>query len=118
MSMEVDLTSVLKGVCPRTFPDVAAFSTPRPYVTYQGIGGKTLRYLDGTPADKRHTVVQINVWADSRAVALETIRAIEDAVCASSAFTARPVAEPISDFDEDTNRYGSRQDFSIYALRG
>lgn len=117
MSMETDLTAVLKGVCPRTFPDVAPFNTQRPYVTYQGIGGKPLRYLDGTAADKRHTVVQINVWADSRASALDTIRAIEDALCASSAFTARPEAESISDYDEDSERYGSRQDFSIYALR-
>lgn len=117
MSMETNLITVLKGVCPRSFPDVAPFDTQRPYVTYQSIGGKTLRFLDGAPADKRHTVVQINVWADTRASALATIRAIEDALCASPAFTARPEAESISDYDEDAARYGSRQDFSIYALR-
>lgn len=118
MSMEADLTSVLKGICLRTFPDVAPFSTPRPYITYQALpGAKSLRFLDGQAADKRHTLMQINVWADSRSSALQTIRAVEDALCASSAFTARPVAEAASDYDEDSERYGSRQDFSIYASR-
>ena len=52
--METDLTTLLLAICPRVFPDVAPLSTARPYITYQQIGGQSLRFVEGTAADKRH----------------------------------------------------------------
>lgn len=117
--MEADLVVVLKGLCVRTFPDVAPFATARPYITWQAIGGRAWRYTDNTAADKRHTVVQVNVWDDTRAGALTLARQIEEALCAATAFTATPEAEAVSDADTDIEpmRYGTRQDFSIVAAR-
>lgn len=117
MSMESDLTALLKGLCPRVYPDVAPISTVRPYVTYQAIGGRSLRWLNGQPADKRHTMVQINVWSDTRLGALQLVRSIEDALCGATVFNAQPDSEPVSEHEPDLDLYGSRQDFSIYSAR-
>ena len=115
--MEADLQSLLLGVCPRVFPDIADELPPRPYVTWTGIGGQTLRNLDNTTGDKRNSLTQINVWCDSRVEALTLIRQIEDAMCASTAFLAVPQGEPLSMFEEDDDLYGCLQRYSIWASR-
>lgn len=121
MTIEASLTTALRVLCPRVAPDVAELGTALPYVTYQGIGGRPLRWLDKTPADKRHTHMQINVWAASRAESLSLIRSIEDALCASTVFSAMPITEPRNVTEEATpdqvRLYGCIQDFDIYSLR-
>lgn len=115
--MEANLVSVLKTVCQRVFPDVAPYDTPTPYITFQHIGGTPWRYVDNAAADKRHTMLQVNTWAATRAEALTLCRQIEEALCAASAFTAQPDSEPIGDVDGDTDRRGCIQDFSVWAPR-
>lgn len=115
--MEANLVTALKTLCPRVFPDVAPYETQLPYVTFQHIGGTPWRYLDNAAADKRHTMVQINTWAATRAEALSLCRQIEEALCSSSAFTAQPDSEPIGDLDDDGDHRGCIQDFSIWAAR-
>lgn len=117
MAIEQQLFDTLKVLCPRTFPDFAPVSTVRPYITYQQIGGKSLRFLDNTAADKRHVEMQVNVWGNSRMETTALARQIEDALCASPLFVATPNSEPASDFDADIPVFGTRQDFSIYATR-
>lgn len=117
--MEALLTTVLQAQCPRVYPDFAPAGAELPHVTYQGIGGEALRWLNNTAADKRKTSVQISVWSTTRAGTLALIRAIEDALCAATTFTARPQAEPTSLVDQDLTDplYGSAQDFTIWAAR-
>jgi hypothetical protein len=115
--METDLQALLTALCARTYPDVAPLDTARPYVTWQGLGGQALRFLGNDAADKRHTLMQINVWADTRLAALTLIRQIEDAMCASASFTAKPEGEPLSLYEDEPPLYGSVQRFSIYATR-
>jgi hypothetical protein len=117
MSMESNLVTLLKTLCPRVFPDVAPYETATPYVTFQHIGGVPLRFVDNSATSLRNSMVQINTWAATRAEALTLSRAIEEALCASTAFTARPDSEPIGDMDDDTDRRGCIQDFSIWAPR-
>lgn len=115
--METDLLALLRTLCVRTFPDFAPLNTVMPYITFQHIGGRPLRWLDKSASDKRHTSMQINVWAKTRAQALLLARQIEDALCASSAFSARPESEPLGDAEPDFMRYGTVQEFSIIANR-
>jgi len=119
MSVEADVTSILKTLCPRVFPDVAPAGVARPYVTYSGIGGKPMRFLDNTAGDKRNTIMQVNVWSSTRLETMTLIRAIEDALCASSTLTAVPMDEPFSAYEDDAEPplYGANQDFSIYSTR-
>lgn len=116
MIMESDLFTLLKTLCPRVYPDVAPEGTARPYITWQGIGGVTARYIDGTAADKRNTLMQVNVWSGTRLEALTLIRAVEDALCAS-AFSVIPHGEPLSTYEPDVALYGCIQRFEIWCTR-
>lgn len=117
MSIEAQLTTALQALCPRVFPDFAPVATARPYVTYQFIGGKSIRFVDNTTGNKRNSRVQINAWCDTRLESLSLIRSIEDALCAATVFTATPEAEPVTDFDADIPVYGAIQDFLIHSTR-
>lgn len=117
MSLEAAIVTVLKTCCPRVRPDFAPFETERPYVIYQAIGGQAWRHVDNSPAGLRHTMLQVSVWATTRAEASGLIRQIEEAFCAATVFTARPSAEATSTAEEDLNLYGSQQDFDLYSPR-
>jgi len=49
--------------------------------------------------------------------ALTLIRQIEDALCVTGAFTAKPQGEPLSTMEPDTNLYGCIQRFEIWSTR-
>ena len=117
MSLETDLHTLLSGICPRVFPDVADEGATRPFVTWQGLTGYVLRDISNTPADKRNTIMQINVWANTRLEAVTMIRQIEDAMYQSSSFVAYPETEPLSSYDPDPPTYGSIQRFTIISSR-
>ena len=117
MSLESQLFTVLQGVCPRTFPDFAPASTTRPYVTYQQFGGQAVNFVDRLVPSKRNARIQVNVWANSRADAVTTMQAIEDAIRMSTAFQGEPDSAMHSDFDADMAVYAAIQDFNIWADR-
>jgi hypothetical protein len=117
MALEENLTALLRAICPRTFSDFAPLDTPRPYVTFQQIGGSTVDFIDKVVPSKENAVMQINAWADSRLDAKALIKQIEAALIAATEFQAAPVAAASSDFDPDMDRRCSRQDFSIWADR-
>jgi hypothetical protein len=117
MAIEEQVTACLKAVCVRTYPDVAPETVGKPYLVWQCLGGKPLRYLENTPADKRHTYLQVKSWALTRADATALIRQVEDALCASATFTATPEGEPLSDYESETKLYASIQRFSILSTR-
>lgn len=117
MSMESDLSALLKTICPRAFPVVAPLGTPAPFMAWQGFGGESLRFLDNTAPDKRNTYMQVSAYSTTKAEALALIRAVEDALCASPAFVCKPQGEPIDTYEEDTKLYGVIQRHSIWAAR-
>lgn len=117
MSMETSLAALLSGLCAHTYPDVAPEGASMPYITWQQLGGESMRYADNTPMDKRYPLVQVSVWTASRLSSLALIRQIEDALCATADFVAEPQGEPISMYESDTLRYGNIQRFDIWAAR-
>lgn len=117
MSMEADLVTLLKTVCPRVFPDVADIGTPPPFIAWQLLGGESLRALDNTAFDKRNSYVQVSVYATTRMGCMNLIRSAEEAMCASAAFTCRPMGEPLATYEPDTKLYGAIQRFSIWSAR-
>ena len=117
MSMETNLVTLLKTDCSRVYPDIAPEGTIKPLITWRAIGGDASRYTDGTATNKRNTNIQIDVWSTTRNEAITLIRQVEDAICGSALFAAQPIGEPVSDYEEDTNLYGSTQRFDIWADR-
>lgn len=117
MTMEADLNTLLKAICPRVFPDLAELGTPLPFVTWQGVGGESISFLDNTTGDKRNTLMQINAFSTTRMQALQIIRDVENAMRATPAFICKPMGEPVSTFEPDTKTYGAFQRFDIWSLR-
>ena len=117
MSLETDLIPLLQAICPRTFPDLAPSGAATPYLTYQHIGGESLRYADNTAMDKRYPLIQINAWSKTRLEALTLIRQVEDALCASASLQTTPQGESLSTYEADTQLYGSIQRFEIFGAR-
>lgn len=117
MSLESDLVTLLKTLCPRVFPDVAPTDTQRPYITWQQIGGDAPVYVEGATPNRRNAQVQINAWADTRAQANALSLQIEAALVAATGMQAQPQGALIAAHDEDTDLRGAQQDFSIWALR-
>lgn len=117
MTVEADLKTLLTLDCARVFPDFAPVGTVRPYVTYQQVGGEAINFVDNATPDLKHGEFQINVWADSRPTAAALMLAIEARMRGATAFTARPIGAPISDYDADVPVYGARQDFSVHSTR-
>lgn len=96
----------------RVFPDVAPANTPRPYMTYQSVGGANSTTLDGI-STTRNSRMQVNVWSADR----ETSTALMDQAMAAlcgDAIKGVPIGEPVSVHEEDTKLYGSRLDISIW----
>lgn len=118
MTLEADFTALLLPICPRITPDVAPYGTQTPYVVWEQIGGASLRFLDGTAADKRNADIQFTVWHTTRSAANALMRQVEEALCTNPAILqARPFGEPQAAFDDADELRGAVQSFSIWGQR-
>lgn len=117
MSIESDLVLLLRPICPRVFPDFAAVSTARPYITYQAIGGQVINTLANEVPNRRNVTMQINVWSDTRKESVAIAQQIEDAMRGATAFQAKPNAAPMTDYEADIPVYAAMQDFTIWGYR-
>lgn len=119
MTVETALFDLLKGlVTDQVYPDTAPTPLPaRPYITFQQIGGKSKRFLDGGIPSKRNVRMQLNWWCDTRLAASALGKQIEDALAAATTLTAEPLSEATSLHEEDLSLYGAQQDWSIWIDR-
>ena len=115
MTIEASIFSTLGGfVGGRLFPDVAPFDTPRPYMTYQQIGGQVISPFGKEIPGKKNGVFQINIWAETRTQASALARQVSDALLQAATFDVTAESEPIWSHEPDLNLYGTLQDFSIW----
>lgn len=117
MSLETSLYTVLSGVCPRVYPDMAPNGTAAPYVTWQQIGGASPFFTEGALPNKRNARIQINAWAKSRMEANSICMQIEQAIVGSVLFSGEPAGALLAAIDEDSELRGAMQDFLIWADR-
>lgn len=116
MSIEAALFQALRGlVSGRVYPDLAPESAPRPYITYQQVGGDVVNFVEGTIPSKRNARMQINVWADTRLEASAMGGAVEDVLRTLIAFQATILGAAVSTYDDETGLRGTRQDFSLWS---
>lgn len=114
MSIEADLTTLLSTlVSGEVYPDVGIEPT-LPYITYQQVGGESIAFLEGTVPSKRNGRFQINVWAATRIESAGLMRQGHDLLITTAALQATALGEQVAAFDEDTKRFGARQDFSLW----
>lgn len=110
--MESDLVALLETIfSTRVFPDRAPATTPRPFCTYQQVGGEPIQFLGGS-SGTGIARMQINAWADTRAEATALMRQVEQAVTNAPLFGGVE-GGAISSYEEEQVLYGARQDFSF-----
>ena len=97
----------------RCYPDEAPANAQRPYVVYQGAGGKSASYLNETVSAQKNCRLQISVWADDRITSNALMDSIIAALCVPP-INATSMGAPARVRDFDTKLYGSRLDFSIW----
>lgn len=117
MSLETKLFTLLKTVCPRVYPDIAPNGTALPYVTWDQLGGISIKPLDKTVPDKRQAVIQINVWSKTRAEANSLMLQIDSVLRQATVFSAQAESEMQSMVDPDTEYRCAMQYFRITDLR-
>lgn len=117
MALEQSIQTLLLTICDRVFTDFAALSTPRPYITWQQIGGQAVTFYENTVPSKENALIQVNVWASTRSEATTLNKQIEEAFTEATAFQARPVSARVNDADPDLKIYSNRQDFTCWADR-
>lgn len=109
-SAEAIVVAALNAAQLKNYPDEAPPKTTGPYVVYQAVGGQDVNDFDG-PDVLENARMQVAVWSESR---VDTVRAMRAARAALVAAGALPIGAPVSVREPDTQRYGSRLDFSIW----
>lgn len=118
MSAEATLVTLLSSlVSGRIYPDVAPSGAALPRIVYQQVGGEGLSFMDGSMPSKENGRMQIVCWATTRLAAINLSKQVESAVCGSATLQATPLGARVSDYEADTQLYGSRQDFSVWPNR-
>lgn len=115
MTAEDHIYQLLKDLANgRVFPDVAELGTPKPYITYQAVGGAPINYLSGDRPDKQQVRMQVNVWAESRIEASELGMLVEDTMRSAHHLQVEVSTGRTSTYDEQTDLRGTMQDFVIF----
>lgn len=117
MSLEADMVAVLRGCCTRVVVGTAPMDTKVPYVTWQHVGGASIRYLDNAAATTRSPEIQINAWAATPMQAFALIQQIEEALCAAPALVTTVHGEPILAYDDADVASGYLQTFTVCGAR-
>lgn len=116
MSLESDIVAALTSlVGGRVFPEVAPYSTAKPYIIYQQVGGAAENFLEAAVVGKKNARIQISCWTLTRLSANSLARQAEDALVVSS-LKAYVLGALNADLENDVEPwlYGTHQDFSVW----
>lgn len=118
MTIEADIFQTLNGLFGgRFYPDLAPDSTVAPYGVYQQVGGQTISFLENALPSKKNGRFQLCCWSTTRKEASSLGLQVENAMLMASAFQANALGSLVAVYDEETRRYGTRQDFGIWSDR-
>jgi hypothetical protein len=92
--------------------DTANLGSAKPLGIISRIGGNPVNFLGASKPSKRHVMYQINVFSESRLQADSIGRQVEDALVSQLKGYVEGGME--STYDDTTNLYGTRQDFSFW----
>ncbi|GAA0493723.1 DUF3168 domain-containing protein [Pigmentiphaga daeguensis] len=115
MAVEKDIVRIAGAIVgDRMYADTAPANTPRPFGTYQQVGGRPLAFLESIQPDLQNGRFQISVWADTRQEASTLMRAIAKAMVEAPELRAEALGNTIAQYDPVTELRGAIQDFSIW----
>lgn len=117
MSLESDLFTVLKTVCPQVYPDSAPPGVAVPYIVYMQIGGEAPTFLERAVPSKENALMLIEYWSQTRLDTKTKIKAIEAALVTATQFQASPTGAARGAYTDDVDLRGMQQEFTIWAAR-
>lgn len=117
MSIETQLVTLLKPLCPRVRPLVGEEGLQTPYIVYQVIGGESINAMDNSLPGQRRVLMQVTVWSPIAIDSLALIQAVEATLRAATVFTAQPGGEAVPTHEPLTGLYGQIQRFRILGNR-
>lgn len=95
----------------RFFPDSAPFDTPKPYCTWQLVGGKPINLWGGGATDLTFSRIQFIVWSTTALEAIALIRQVENK-CKSDPLFGVSEGGAVGRY-ESPNLRGQMQDFTF-----
>lgn len=118
MTVNAAICDLLNGlVSNRVYPDFAPPNTPKPYITFQKVGGRAISFLGAEVPSKKNGRFQFSVWGTSResvdAIALQ----VENTFLTATTIQAEPIGGAVARSEPEAKLYGSIQDFSIWSDR-
>jgi hypothetical protein len=115
MTMKAQIYSALQALADgRVYTGAPPVGVVTPYIIYQRAGGRPVNFADGAIPDRKNSRIQINVWADSMAVADPIALQIENILRQAPALQVSVLTEVLDTYDEETGRRGTMQDFDIW----
>jgi hypothetical protein len=116
MSLESDIVAALTSlVSGRVFPEFAPYSTVKPFIVYQQVGGSAENFLEATVVGKKNARIQVSCWTTTRLSANSLARQAEGAMVTSS-LKAYVMGAFIAAYEDEVEPalYGTHQDFSVW----
>lgn len=116
MSLESDIVTALTSlVSGRVFPEFAPYSTVKPFIVYQQVGGSAENFLESAVVGKKNARIQISCWTTTRQSANTLARSAEDALVVSG-LKAYVLGAFIAAYEDEVepHLYGTHQDFSVW----
>lgn len=115
MTVEQSIYAALRVlVADRVYPDFAPDEEPRPYITFQQVGGEPVNFVDSTAPSLKNARVRVNVWADTRRGAAEISGQIETALRDAGPLRTTVLTNALALYDPSTRLRGVSQDFSFW----
>jgi hypothetical protein len=105
------LANVGVPVYPTQAPQAVADDPAALYAVYQSVGGIDEPDLDNEPDELQNSRMQVSVWSPTLSDTLASMSAIRKAMLAAG---CRPIGGAVSTYEEDTKRFGSTRDFSVW----
>lgn len=118
MTVEDSIIDLLAGLVDRrVYMDAAPMGEPRPYITFQQVGGVSVTFLERGIPSKKNGRFQVNWWAESRPAAAALGLQIEAAFLTATTVQAAPLGAAVALYEEELELFGGQQDFSIWSDR-
>ncbi|WP_447775638.1 tail completion protein gp17 [Variovorax boronicumulans] len=106
-----------------TLPIEAAYSvvapagSAAPYAVSQRVGGRSISFLGTELPSVKNGRYQVALWSKTPGEAETLGLALENLLISDEVLQVEAIGSPVDDYDEVTELYGSRQDFSIWSPR-
>lgn len=101
----------------KAYSVVAPGGAEAPYAVSQRVGGRSMSFLGTDLPSVKNGRYQVAVWSTTPGEAERLGLQLENLLVTDEEMDIEAIGAPVDDWDETTQLYASRQDFSIWSPR-